>query len=401
MNDADSLRAAMIAGLVERGELDQMWRPSFEAVPRHWFIPDRVWRYDDDSEARGPDLVAVDRADDPDAWLRLCYDNEAVFTQVDDGRPAGERGAEVSSSASMPAIVAQMLTAAELAPGMRVLEIGTGTGWNTALLAHRLSMAAVISVEIDSELARTARRVLGAHGYGATTLIAADGLRGWPAAAPYDRVLATVAAHQVPYAWVEQTRPGGVILVPWGTTYYSGALLRIEVVDTDHGPVGHGRIVGNASFMLVRSQRTPRASIAAAQDKHPNAQVVTTTDVHPYFIGGDPHAATAIGLRLPGLEAYAPRPEVFHIIDRDTGSWASVHTDDGPPYRVEQAGPRRLHYEVAAAYERWRELGEPTTGDWRVTIEPDGQHVDLPCKSGGRARSCSSGPDVERGGKWI
>jgi protein-L-isoaspartate O-methyltransferase len=104
--------------------------------------------------------------------------------------------------------------AARVADGMRVLEIGTGTGWNAALLAHRLGHAAVTSVEIDPDITRQAAQALTAIGH-TPKVVCADGSLGYPMDAPYDRVIATCAVSTVPYAWVAQTRPGGMILAPW------------------------------------------------------------------------------------------------------------------------------------------------------------------------------------------
>jgi protein-L-isoaspartate(D-aspartate) O-methyltransferase len=168
-----------------------------------------VWRQD--RNAVGDcDLVPLRRTDDPDTWLELAYANASVATQVDDGFPAGDGcGFEVSSSASMPAVVAQMLGALDVEPGRRVLEIGTGTGYNAALLAHRLGAERVVSVEVDPAVAEHARRALDHAGFGAVTVVTGDGAEGYRPGAPYDRVLATVAVGQVPPAWVAQTRPGG------------------------------------------------------------------------------------------------------------------------------------------------------------------------------------------------
>jgi protein-L-isoaspartate O-methyltransferase len=91
---------------------------------------------------------------------------------------------------------------------MRVLEIGTGTGYNAALLAHRLSAENIVSVEVDPAVAEHARRVLAAAGFGALTVVSADGAEGYLPRAPYDRVSSTVATAEVPYAWVAQTCPG-------------------------------------------------------------------------------------------------------------------------------------------------------------------------------------------------
>jgi protein-L-isoaspartate O-methyltransferase len=97
----------------------------------------------------------------------------------------------------------------------RVLEIGTGTGYNAALLAHRLGDGQVVSIEVDPQVAEQTRHALARAGF-APTVITADGSAGYPAGAPYDRVIATCSAllGQVPYQWVAQTRAGGRLVVP-------------------------------------------------------------------------------------------------------------------------------------------------------------------------------------------
>jgi protein-L-isoaspartate O-methyltransferase len=90
--------------------------------------------------------------------MELVYADDAVITQVNDGHPAAEGGGvRISSSASMPTVVAQMLAHGALQAGQRVLEIGTGTGYNAALLAHRLGAQRVVTIEIDPELAHSAQ----------------------------------------------------------------------------------------------------------------------------------------------------------------------------------------------------------------------------------------------------
>ncbi|WUH99765.1 hypothetical protein OHR68_40820 [Spirillospora sp. NBC_00431] len=112
MPDAAELSARLVGELTEAGDLSPDWRGAFEAVARHRFIPDMVWVEDDDR------LVPVDRADDEAAWLELCYRNEAVITQVDDGVPSspGRVGREITSSTSRPDVVAQMLAALAVEP---------------------------------------------------------------------------------------------------------------------------------------------------------------------------------------------------------------------------------------------------------------------------------------------
>ncbi|MEK8171022.1 rRNA adenine N-6-methyltransferase family protein [Streptomyces sp. M19] len=100
-----------------------------------------------------------------------------------------------------------MNEALDVDDGMTVLEIGTGTGYSTALLCHRLGEDNVTSVEVDPEVARRADDALEAIGY-STWTVTGDGLLGHPRRAPYDRTIATCALRRIPHAWVRQTKPG-------------------------------------------------------------------------------------------------------------------------------------------------------------------------------------------------
>ncbi|MGH3778984.1 MAG: methyltransferase domain-containing protein [Pseudonocardiaceae bacterium] len=229
------------------------WRPSLLTVPRHRFLPPTVW-VDNDADPP-PVLVPLHREQDLDRWLELAYAaDHGVVTQVDDGHPAGPGlgGAMPTSSASGPVIVAVMLAALDAHEGHRVLEIGTGTGYNAALLAHRLGAEQITSIEIDPDIATHARKALSDTGFGALTVVTGDGAVGYPAAAPYDRVIATAAVNQIPYPWVAQTRPGGRILLPWADTY-TGGLLALTVHDDG---TAQGNIVAESNFMWLVSRRS-------------------------------------------------------------------------------------------------------------------------------------------------
>lgn len=222
-----------------------------EAVNRELFIPDEIF-------VRGVEgrLVPLDRRDDPELWHEYVRLDEPVVIQVrpDSGPydPAAGRGMESTSSSSQPSLMAEMIDMLELEPGMRVMEIGTGTGYNAALLAHLLGSENVVSVEIDPELAAHAQGALERAGF-FVEVIAANGETGYPPGAPYDRIIVTAAAHTVPYAWVEQTRPGGMILVPWAETIHpDGRLARLTVRPDG---TAEGRFIGQAFFMPLRDQR--------------------------------------------------------------------------------------------------------------------------------------------------
>ncbi|MFC6886512.1 MULTISPECIES: methyltransferase domain-containing protein [Actinomadura] len=228
------------------------------AVPRELFVPERVWVRREDGW-----MVPLLRSEEPEEWERLvASDDEAVITQVDDG--AHEKGTWPTSSSSSPEIMAIMLDALDVREGMRVLEIGTGTGYNAAVLASRAGPRNVTTVEIDPEISARAREALDKAGF-AVRVVTGEGAEGYPPGAPYDRVIVTAAVHRVPYVWVEQTRPGGVIVVPWGPTFHPEWPLARLVVGKDG--VAEGRFTGPSSFMPLRGQRVPQAVMHEAEER--------------------------------------------------------------------------------------------------------------------------------------
>lgn len=115
---------------------------------------------------------------------------------------------------SQPYIVALMTDLLQLAPAAKVLEIGTGCGYQAAVLAE--IAAEVYSIEIVEPLARTAADTLARLGYRVHTRIG-DGYKGWPEAAPFDAIIVTAAPDHIPSALVAQLRPGGRMVIPVGT----------------------------------------------------------------------------------------------------------------------------------------------------------------------------------------
>lgn len=385
MSAPRELLRGMVEELSAKGELPEQWREAFLAVPRHAFIPDTVWRWDEDAED-DYDLVPLRRADDPEAWLELAYADKIVTIQVDDGKPTGPglTGYEPTSSASMPSMVATMLAALEVEPGMSVCEIGTGTGYNAALLAHRLSAENVTTIEVDPQLAGRARQALADIGYSEVTVIVGDGAAGYPPRAPFDRILSTASCQRVPYPWVAQTRSGGRIVTPWKNGYV-GALLALTVDEAS----ASGRIVGPSWFMGLRDQRISRTrfSEVVLDDDQP---IETTTDIHPYYVAWHYDAQLAIGLQVPDCE-HQHRPYcdcekcggkgVLWLLDSSSRSWASLtYTDpdiDEGEFAVRQFGPRTLWDEVEAVYRWWVDAGSPAAERWRFTVSPQGQRVEL------------------------
>ncbi|MGB6456821.1 MAG: hypothetical protein WBH47_20325 [Streptosporangiaceae bacterium] len=180
MNDtsATAARVALAAGL----RASQAVAAAFEAVPRHVFLPE------------------FDAA--------AAYRDAAVVTKSDaDGLPV--------SAATQPAMMAVMLDQLGLAPGQRVLEIGTGTGFNAALLAVLTGRGeCVVTVEVDAGVAAATRAALATAGYPEITVIAGDGALGARDRAPFDRIIVTAGAWDIPPAWLQQLAPGGRIVLP-------------------------------------------------------------------------------------------------------------------------------------------------------------------------------------------
>jgi len=115
---------------------------------------------------------------------------------------------------SQPFIVAHMTQRIEMEAGFRILEIGTGSGYQSAILAEM--GAQVYTVEIVSELAEHARKVLATEGYGSVEVKTGDGYKGWPEYAPFDAVIVTCAPSEIPQALIRQLKEGGRMILPVG-----------------------------------------------------------------------------------------------------------------------------------------------------------------------------------------
>ncbi|MFC4331668.1 methyltransferase domain-containing protein [Streptomyces andamanensis] len=210
---------------------DPVWREAFARVPRHLFVPyyyvagpgghERRW-------GESPDAAARER------WLRGAYEDVPLATRLRDG--------ELVSSSSQPSLMAQMLAELRPADGDRVLEVGAGTGYNAALLAHRLGDDGLVTtVDLEPEITEAARCHLAAAGHH-PVVVTGDGARGVPERAPYDRIIATCALPTVPRAWLAQCAPGARILTPLAT-----GLVVLTVRDAAHA---EGPFLGTAAYFV-------------------------------------------------------------------------------------------------------------------------------------------------------
>jgi protein-L-isoaspartate(D-aspartate) O-methyltransferase len=179
----DAARARMASELRQHGHaLSPLVQDAFATVPRHVFVPEI-----------GP---------------AAAYRDEALVIKC------GPDGLPVSSS-SQPAMMAIMLDQLGLRRGHRVLEIGTGSGYNAAVMSAVVGpVGEVVTIDIDPELVARARAGLLAAGADAVTVRCADGGYGDPGGAPFDRVIVTAGAWDIAPAWLDQLAPGGRLVLP-------------------------------------------------------------------------------------------------------------------------------------------------------------------------------------------
>jgi protein-L-isoaspartate(D-aspartate) O-methyltransferase len=196
------LRSEMVKEQIERrGIADKRVLKAMREIPRHLFVPE-------------------------DARLE-AYDDHPV--------PIGQ-----DQTISQPYIVALMSELLELKGGEKVLEIGTGSGYQAAVLSKLAKK--VISLERIKEIAERVRRLLAKSHYNNVSVIHADGTKGYAKEAPYDAIIVTAAAEKVPRALLSQLAEGGRLVAPIGGSYYQ-ELIRIRKVNGEFKEEHHGGVV--------------------------------------------------------------------------------------------------------------------------------------------------------------
>ncbi|MFC3449678.1 methyltransferase domain-containing protein [Amycolatopsis speibonae] len=369
MSNATRLRRRLVEHLLAEGVLhDARWMTAFRTVPRHVFLP-RFFV----PAASG--WAAMEHGDDE--WLRRAYSPEVLVIQLDDDSGLWERarylGAQPgtpTSSSSQPAIMAIMLEELRVADGHRVLEIGTGTGYNAALLCQRLGSGLVYTVDIAPELVDAARERLAEAGY-APSCAAADGADGFPAGVLYDRVICTCSVSSIPPAWLEQTVPGGLIVTTLNRPI-GGGLVRIVAGE---GATGQGRVLArDGRFMPLRAHRFKPSRV-------PDGDVVWRPTPLPMGVITEVRSRFEFfaGLQLPGVTALreGPRTALVH----PDGSWVRHRHADGR-FEVAEGGPRRLWEDIESAYEDWLGLGQPWRDRFGLSLDGEDQVIWLDSPEG-------------------
>lgn len=379
---APRLREAMVKALVQDGVLgDAAWRRAVEAVPRHRFVPGF---YLPAGGRDGQGLTVwepVTAVLDHGRWLAAAYSDTTLITQFDGDepdwtRPAVRHGGAPTSSSTLPSLVVRMWADAGIAEGHTVLEIGTGTGYSTALACERLGSAAVTSVDVDPHRLETAANALYGCGY-TPTLAVADGLYGYWPEAKFDRIVAACSFRAVPPALLAQVRPGGKILLTLAGWLYGYARVLLTVAGDG---TAEGRLLGGTvSFMSARTHAAPAfgnpAHWAAGPPDRPRSARHS-----PERIG----AATEEAFHLRFLAQCAVPDaqmttvgEVVHLVDVVTGSAATLTPDDGA-WLVREGGPVKLWERVERVVDAYDMAGRPEPETFTLYVHDGGQHVRHP-----------------------
>lgn len=373
MTDDKALRLALAERLAASGHLrTEPWRAAVEDVPRHEFLRGGFFER---ADSPGSTSWRPVLPDDP-RWLGNCYEDASLVTQIAGTiTPRDIRGEilrEPTSSSTLPGLVVRMLEELQVEDGHRALEIGTGTGYSTGLLCHRLGEDLVTSMEVDPEVSNRARAALGRAGY-APLLIAGDGLAGHPDAAPYDRLIATCAVTDLPYEWVEQTRPGGIILATLSGWLHSSELAKLTVGEDG---TARGRLLdGQISFMIARPQLPP--PLGLLPDLNDGEERTTLLPADALDDWNTRFVAQLAAPRSQRLTIDRDGRTEHLLIDVDATAWAAL-AQNGDTWTVRQGGPAHLWDHVEETVTQWRTDGAPGLNQFQVTVTPDGQTLTWP-----------------------
>ncbi|SFQ27951.1 methyltransferase domain-containing protein [Amycolatopsis rubida] len=322
--------------------LDPAWRDAFAATPRHQFVPQIL------------DGGTVLGQGDP-GWLDAVYANESLATQT---RISDASGRPVpTSSSSKPTVMARMLERLAVQPGHRALEIGTGTGYNAALLAHRLGETAVCSIDLDPALVGAAREHLAEIGLH-PQLAAGDGAAGWPAGGPFDRIIATCAVTAIPPAWIDQLAEGGRIVAPLDAGS-AGPLLVLDKTAPDEvtGIIDPFPVLFMPMRATVDSPYGPGQEPGAAAVGMPH---YGTTALDPAGLLARPELELFLWLHAPGLQLGGGAKHGVVVAERGAARAEADLTPlaDGT-WAVRQHGPYRLWDTIEHAVTAFNALDRP------------------------------------------
>lgn len=369
-NQALRLRSVMVDGLVGSGALvSDRWVQAFLSVPRHEFVREFFVLTEDGSRYVPASLM------DEEERLALIYADEAWITQLNGGQ--GTSDGEPTSSSSAPSLMAAMLEALDVTDTSTVLELGTGTGYNAALLCAGVPDEQITSVDIDTHLVEQAREVLARLGHH-PKLYAASGETPAPGIGRFDRLIATYGETHIPSRWLSLVKAGGIIVTPIYREQPVGAMIRLTVEAPGRAS---GRFLPFYGGFMPSRRRSTGIDLASAQQAAEHGDGTTRESALPPLSFGfapEPwqfYAALALGdVKHVGVMPEEGSGLQHWLLDPD-GSWAVQRVQPGDQPVIREGGPRQLWHELENAYTRWHDWEKPERERFGLTVTPN--HQDL------------------------
>lgn len=377
-------RTQMVDMLRREGAItDPTVEAAFRTIPRHLFL-DAFYVREQTTPVRWKRIESSTL--DPHTWCHMIYADDPRVTRLN------EIGNPISSS-SAPTIMAHMLEVAHLASGQRVLEIGTGSGYNAALLSFLVGdPTQVVTIELAEDLARAAQEHL-VHVVGpGVRVIAGDGFLGYPPGAPYERIIATASTHRIPLAWLDQVCEGGSIVMHVQGHLTGGCLMHFQ----KHAPgrSGYGQMIAGADFMELRTPATPPVLAPRWLPRVLREEVTSTVrfsadQFDPTLLWNHDLAfllqMVFPTLHLMSMSKQAGSPPQICMLDERTDTLLVFALVGGQQWTLDIRGNQHVWERVSTLYQQWVTLGRPVATSYTLHVDADGkqQLVLTPASVGG------------------
>ncbi|MGB8346250.1 MAG: methyltransferase domain-containing protein [Ktedonobacteraceae bacterium] len=361
--DTHPYRERFVERLEANGDItSKRVREAFLAVPRHLFF-----KYYYRRQQNGWEYCP---REETDSWYETIYSDEGLISLLDDD-------GHILSCGSQPAVMAWMLEALDVRPGQRVLEIGTGTGYNAALLAYLTGDPRLVTtIDIEAQTIAAAASAIGQAVGPGMTVVVGDGREGYAANAPYDRIIVTGGYPTVPLAWKEQLAQNGILACVIEPGLMSGAVTGGVLRAVKEGSRLSGHVVRRATFMLLHA-----GGIAQQSRRYPRLENMLLTiparsSESPLF---DPSALSSPDFMFL---LYYDLPDFYWYVRREGSGMAKVYALRSHPeaalviapdgeqmeLRGDERQARIFWNHLLRAYSFWLHLGRPGITDYKFEM---------------------------------